>query len=115
MTLIDVGWDAINLGPDTPFRSLARAIVELRPRLVWVSVSHSGPEDAFIAAYREFYRHAEFANVPVAIGGFGLKEPIRSRIPYTTYGDRLSHLAAFARTLHPRPTRPERGRPRARK
>lgn len=114
MTLLDVGWDAINLGPDTPFKSLTRAVVELRPRLVWLSASHLGPEDAFISAYRDFYRHAEAANVPVAIGGYGLKEAVRSRIPYTTYGDRLEHLAAFARTLHQRPKRPERGRPRSR-
>lgn len=115
MTLLDVGWNAINLGPDTPFKSLTRAVVELRPRLVWLSASHLGPEDTFIAAYRDFYRHAEAATVPVAIGGYGLKEAIRSRIPYTTYGDRLEHLAAFARTLHQRPKRPERGRPRSRR
>lgn len=115
MTLLDAGWDAVNLGPDTPFKSLARAIVELHPRLMWVSISHLGPEQAFVAAYREFYRQAEVAHVPVAIGGYGLKDAIRSRIPYTTYGDRLSHLAAFARTLHPRPTRPERGRPKSEK
>lgn len=114
MTLLDVGWEAINLGPDTPFPSLTHAVVELRPRLVWVSVSHSGPEDAFITSYCRFYQHAELAGVPVAIGGYGLKEGMRSRIPYTTYGDRLSHLAAFARTLNPRPARPERGRPKSR-
>jgi len=112
MTLLDAGWDAVNLGPDTPFKSLARAIVELRPRLVWVSISHLGAEDAFVTAYRDFYRHAEAAQVPVAIGGSGLKEAVRARIPYTTYGDRLGHLAAFARTLHLRPTRPARGRPK---
>lgn len=114
MTLLDVGWDAVNLGPDTPFKSLARAVVELRPRLIWVSISHLGAEDAFVAGYREFYKHAEAAHVPVAIGGSGLKDMVRTHIPYTTFGDRLGHLAAFARTLHPRPNRPERGRPRSR-
>ena len=50
--------------------------------------------------------------VAVAIGGRALREPLRSRIPYTTHGDGLSHLAAFARTLQPRPNPPRRGRPR---
>jgi hypothetical protein len=36
---------------------------------------------------------------------------VRSAIPYTTYGDGLGHLAAFARTLHFRPKPPRRGRP----
>ena len=43
--------------------------------------------------------------------GQALTEPLRSSIPYTTHGDGLSHLAAFARTLHPRPKPPRRGRP----
>jgi MerR family transcriptional regulator, light-induced transcriptional regulator len=114
MTLLDAGWEAVNLGPNTPFQSLARALVKLRPRLVWLSISHLGAEDAFVSGYRGFYRHAETAQIPVAIGGSGLKDLVRTRIPYTTYGDRLGHLAAFARTLHPRPTRPTRGRPRLR-
>ena len=36
---------------------------------------------------------------------------IRPSMLYTTYGDGLTHLAAFAKTLHPRPKRPRRGRP----
>jgi excisionase family DNA binding protein len=112
MTLLDIGWDAVNLGPDTPLTSLAHALAETRPRLVWLSISHLEHEDAFAAAYRRFYRCAEEANVAVAIGGHGLSEALRAGLPYTTHGDTLGHLAAFARTLHPRPGRPERGRPR---
>jgi hypothetical protein len=36
---------------------------------------------------------------------------LRSQLPYTSYGDGLMHLAAFANTLNPRPARPRRGRP----
>jgi excisionase family DNA binding protein len=112
MVLLDVGWDAVNLGPNTPFGSLERALVELRPRLVWLSVSHLLDESEFISRYRKFYQQAEKAGVAVAIGGRALGESVRSQIPYTTYGDGLTHLAAFARTLNPRPVRPRRGRPR---
>jgi len=112
MVLLDAGWEAINLGPNTPFKSLTKAIRELRPRLLWLSVSHLGPEEDFVRGYREMYRQGEKAGVAVAIGGNALVEAVRSKIPYTTYGDALSHLAAFARTLHPRPSQPRRGRPR---
>src|SRR5436190_1252174 len=37
MVLIEAGWDAVNLGPDTPFASFAKAIADIRPRLLWLS------------------------------------------------------------------------------
>jgi MerR family transcriptional regulator, light-induced transcriptional regulator len=111
LVLLDAGWDAIQLGPNTPMPSLARALVDLRPRLIWLSVSYLVDADGFMSAYREVYQTAEGRGVAVALGGQALSEKIRSAIPYTTYGDGLTHLAAFARTLHRRPKRPRRGRP----
>lgn len=113
MVLLDNGWRAVDLGPNTPLPSLAAAVRELRPRLVWLSVSYLRDETAFVDAYREFYRTAERQGAAVAVGGQALGDPIRATIPYTTHGDGLGHLVAFARTLHPRPRRPERGRPPA--
>lgn len=109
--LLDNGWEAVNIGPNTPFSSFTKAIREMRPKLVWVSVSNLHDADRFESEYREFYGVACDAGVPVAIGGRALTEELRSRIPYTAYGDRLAHLVAFARTLHVRPRPPKRGRP----
>jgi excisionase family DNA binding protein len=109
--MLDAGWEAINLGPNTPLASLARAVRELRPRLLWLSVSYLENSKTFLEGYKDLYRMAERHGVAVVAGGQALQESLRSVIPYTSYGDRLSHLAAFARTLHPRPTRPQRGRP----
>ena len=111
LVLLDAGWEAVNLGPNTPLASLTNAMRELRPRLVWLSVSYLEKSVDFLRAYREFYHSAEQMGVAVAVGGQALVEPIRSAMPYTTYGDGLQHLAAFARTLHPRPKPPRRGRP----
>jgi excisionase family DNA binding protein len=109
--LLDAGWEAVNLGPNTPLPSLARAARELRPRLLWLSVSHLRDGGEFVRAYRDLYRTAERQGVALAVGGRALVADVRSSMIYTTYGDGLSHLAAFARTLHPRPRRPRRGRP----
>jgi MerR family transcriptional regulator, light-induced transcriptional regulator len=111
LVLLDAGWQAVNLGPNTPLASLARAVRELRPRLAWVSASFLPDEATFVADFRAFYRTAEGLGVAVAVGGRALAEGVRSQIVYTTFGDGLTHLAAFARTLHPRPRRPRRGRP----
>ena len=111
IVLLDAGWQAINLGPNTPFASLLKAARETKPRLIWLSVSFLADPNRFLREYREFFRALEPTGVAVAVGGQGLVESIRSAIPYTTYGDGLSHLAAMARTLHTRPKRPRAGRP----
>jgi excisionase family DNA binding protein len=111
MVLLDSGWEAINLGPNTPLTSFRRALEELSPRLIWISLSHLENETAFVRDYRALYEQAEKAAVAVVVGGRALGERLRASIPYTSHGDSLSHLAAFARTLHPRPRRPRRGRP----
>jgi hypothetical protein len=112
LVLLDSGWDAVNLGPNTPLASLSGALRVVRPRLLWLSVSYLADAEEFVRTFRDLYRAAEEQGVAVAIGGRGLTLDIRSSLMYTTHGDGLAHLAAFARTLHPRPKRPRRGRPR---
>jgi methanogenic corrinoid protein MtbC1 len=111
LTLLEGGWDAINLGPHLPMSALERAIADLKPRLVWLCVSHIADLEEFVTAYTKMYALAERHGAAVAIGGRGLSESIRRRMSYTTYGDGLSQLAAFAKSLHARPTQPKRGRP----
>jgi excisionase family DNA binding protein len=111
MVLLDAGWDAVNLGPHTPLESLCKIVAAFRPRLLWLSVSRLDDVDAFVDRYRELYRSAGEAGTAVAVGGRALTAEVRARVPYTTFGDGLAHLAAFARSLHPRRRRPRRGRP----
>ena len=88
-----------------------QALLELRPRLLWLSVGHVADRDRFLAEYRELYQEAERAGVPVVIGGRALVDSLRAVMPYTCYGDGLRHLAAFARSHHGLARRPKRGRP----
>jgi methanogenic corrinoid protein MtbC1 len=111
MVLLDAGWEAVNLGPNTPLKSLCLAIRELHPKIVWLSVSHDVDTASFRRDYKALYRQAQAADAALVIGGRALTGQLRAGLPYTAYGDGLKHLAAFARSLHPRPRRPKRGRP----
>jgi excisionase family DNA binding protein len=111
MVLREQGWEAVGIGPNTPLLSFRKALRELRPRLLWLSCGYLTDHQILLAQYGELYREAERAGVAVAVGGRALSEAVRGRMRYTTFGDRLTHLAAFARTLHRLPSRPRRGRP----
>lgn len=111
MALVDAGWQVVNLGPNTPFDTLANAVRELQPRLVYISASHLPDADRFLQQYKSFQRAVSQQGAAVAVGGTALIEAIRSRMVYTMFGDGLTQLLQFARTLHPRPRRPRRGRP----
>lgn len=111
LTLLDAGWEAINLGPHTPMSALRVAIEDLSPSLIWVSATHIVDATQFVREFRDLYALAEEHGVAVAIGGRGLTDAIRTQIPYTTFGDGFTQLAAFAKSLYRRPKPARRGRP----
>ena len=96
LVLLDAGWDVINLGPNTPLVSFRKAVRQFRPRLLWVSIGYLAEPETFAEAYPVLYRETLQAGAAVAVGGRALSESLRVRLPYTTFGDGLTHLAAFA-------------------
>lgn len=106
MVLLDAGWGVVNFGPNTPIVSFRKAIIEFRPRLLWLSIGHLECAESFAPEYEKLYEDAVQSGTAIAVGGRALTEDVRANLPYTTHGDRMSHLSAFARSLHPKTGRP---------
>lgn len=113
LVLLECGWDAINLGPHTPGSALRTAIHELKPQLIWLSISHVDNEEVFLRDFIHTYHAANNAGIAIAVGGIGLQKSLRERMPYTFFGDGFTHLASFAKNLHRLPTIRKRGRPKS--
>jgi methanogenic corrinoid protein MtbC1 len=111
MTLQAGGWDAINLGPHTPFSAFQKTLIELKPTLVWISISHLADPEKFISEYVEFHKASARAGVAIALGGRGLTPEIVARLPCELHGENFARLATFAKSLFQLPMNPKRGRP----
>lgn len=99
LVLREMGWDVRNLGVNLPLRSLANATLQYRPKLVFLSINFLRDQDHFVREYLSFYETAAQVNAAVIVGGQALDSELRSRLVYTAFGDRMIHLAEFARQL----------------
>lgn len=104
LTLADMGWRTVNIGPNTPVTSLLEAVTHHRPRLVWLSVTSMKPSASFFEGYPRLFEAAQAKGASVVIGGQGLTAALQDRLVASGFGTRLAHLKAFATgaTLRPR-------------
>ncbi len=89
------GWQATSLGSSLPFATMSVAIVENRPTLFWLSVSHIADEERFVSEYIPFFETAMAYKTMVVVGGRALSEEIRKRIKYSVFCDNLTHLETY--------------------
>ncbi len=95
----------MNLGPNLPMNSLARAVMAHQPRLVWISATHLNDPDQFVHDYAGFQTSASKTGTAVFLGGQALHSELRARLVSAGFGERMAHLAEFARRLVPAPGR----------
>jgi excisionase family DNA binding protein len=101
LVLRDGGWDVKNLGTNLPFRSFAAAIRFYQPRMAFLSASIIVDQAQFLQEYSYFYEAASQVGAAIMVGGRALDQDLRSRLVHAEFGDRMAHLAEFARREHP--------------
>jgi MerR family transcriptional regulator, light-induced transcriptional regulator len=102
LVLRELGWRVRNFGMNVPLRSLANASLQSRPRLVFLSINYLADEERFLREYQAFHEVATMIDVAVIVAGHALKPAIRSRMVYASFGERMAHLAEFAKRLSAR-------------
>lgn len=101
LVMLQEGWQATSLGSSLPFSTMSVAIVEHRPALFWLSVSHIANEEKFLAEYMPFFETAVAHKTIVAVGGRALTEEIRRKIKFSLFCESLTQLETFlATTAH---------------
>jgi excisionase family DNA binding protein len=111
LVLLENGWDAYDLGGNTPISAFETALEECRPKLLWMTMTHPAPRPKqFLAQVSSLAEVCRDRQCKFAVGGAAVDGEFRRALQFSFFGDSLSHLASFAREVHPPPMRPRRGR-----
>ena len=82
-----------------PAASLVHAILNKKPKLFWLCVSHVEDPKKFVTDFKTISEAAESVGAAIAIGGHGLTEELRKQITFCCYFDTMQHLESFAKTV----------------
>ena len=111
LVLLENGWNAFDLGANTPVAAFETALDECKPKLLWLTVTHPPPRPKqFLAQVSTLAVRCRDSGCKFAVGGAAVDAEFRKALQFSFFGDSLSHLASFAREIHPPPVRPRRGR-----
>jgi excisionase family DNA binding protein len=99
VVLRELGWQATSLGTQLPAATLAEAVRDDLPKLLWISVSCIESVPAFLEEYARLYHAAAETGAAVVVGGRALTAEVRQQMTYSAYCDKLNHLVTFASTL----------------
>jgi len=98
--LSEAGFQSNKLGTSIPVASLVRAVKDLRPKIVWLSVSHISASLDFVTEFQNLSKTCLQSGTALVVGGRALTEDLRQQLTYSAYCDTMQHLAAFAKTLY---------------
>ena len=97
--LREAGWNAASLGAQIPAESLAAAIRDIKPAMLWLSFSKAQAPDDLVDQFETIEAAANECKTALIVGGRGLHEDLRKTLPYTAFGDTMKHLVAVAEQI----------------
>jgi excisionase family DNA binding protein len=98
LALTEAGFQAVNLGPDTPLPVLELAAARLNARLVYLSFG-APPTERHVREVAVFASRLRQSGIHLSLGGRHVDALHPERIPNAFVGRSLGELSAFARGL----------------
>lgn len=102
LVLQERGFDARSLGTGLPAATMARAIADLKPRLVWLAVGTCDDERRIVTECGVLERATKAVGAALVVGGRALVPSLRRKLRYSAFCDGMTQLASFADALVPR-------------
>ena len=93
--LLSMDWNAFSFGTNLPGLTLAKAIENRRPRLVWVSISWIDSYSGMKMDLEHIRESARRVEAPVVVGGHGLSTQIENEFPEFQFLYNLRELQEF--------------------
>jgi methanogenic corrinoid protein MtbC1 len=97
--LLSEGYNAINLGPDTPVRSLESAVVMHNPLIVWFSVTSKLLPKNIHKVLEAYVQYLSAKKIRVFIGGQNSSAVQNLNAPNIFYGNNMTEMAAFLKGM----------------
>lgn len=91
--LADVGFEPVNLGPNTPLAVLSRSALEMDAQLVWIALTSSLPKATVEDALYKLAQRLRRKRVQVVIGG---QAASRYKLPSGAHAHVFSSMAEMA-------------------
>ncbi|HSO36864.1 MAG TPA: B12-binding domain-containing protein, partial [Labilithrix sp.] len=100
LVLRERGYHAQSLGTGLPAATIARAIADRGPALVWLCVGDAAADARrVVAEYSVVERAAKAVGAATVVGGRGLVPALRRQLRYSAFCDGMSHVASFVDAL----------------
>jgi methanogenic corrinoid protein MtbC1 len=100
LVLRENGWRTSCLGCNLPLSTVAHAVGQVHPQLLWLSVSHTDSPEDFASEYRTFVQSLT-SQPRIALGGRALTNELFQSMEF---GERYENLQTLAAAVHlPRP------------
>lgn len=101
LTLREMGWRALSLGPNIPLESMLRLLLSTRPALLWVSVCWAGDAAAIAGGFERLLSVGRETRTVIAYGGRAAARARNGIDSVARYCSQMSDLALVASKLTP--------------
>ncbi len=98
LTLREIGFNAQSFGVGLPAETIGEAVKELKPAIVWVSISHVQDMSKVISGARQLHEVATECGASLVIGGRAATYDLRSQLVFSAHCDTLAHMETFAQS-----------------